>query len=650
MAAYSEEWVRRFLDSVPAALVSVDNQGRLAWANRQAASLFAYRLEDLAGQPAETLLAESDRAALAARLKTGRSPSSQSSGETTFEARGLRADGSQFPVEFRLSLLDEADGPRMLALVSDLTEQHRVRQALERTTADYEQLMESVRAIVWRGDIRTFQFTYVSPYAETLLGYPLARWTTEPTFWQDHIHPDDREWAVSYCLQASQEKKPYEFDYRMIAADGRAVWLHDLVRVSVEQDRPVELIGLMVDITARKKTEEALQATQEHLRQSQKMEAIGRLAGGIAHDYNNMLMTILGNCDLLLARLGGTEPMREDVEEIKKAGKRAAQLTRQLLAFSRKQVLQPKELDLNVLIGDMRPMLRPVLGENIELDTVLQTPLGWVRADRGQIEQTILNLAMNARDAMPKGGKLTIKTFNVEQTSEQVEKSLRRTPGAYVALQVSDTGVGMDAYTREHCFEPFFSTKDREAGSGLGLATVYGVVKQSGGSVEVASEPGQGATFTIFLPRVEGPAEEAAGVGSPAGVLSGTETILLAEDELMVRGVTREMLRQLGYTVLEASNGDEGLQASRGHGGRIHLLLTDVIMPGMNGRELAERVLAERPETRVLFMSGYTDDALLSHGALESGTALLQKPFSQEVLARKVREMLDAPPKSKSEV
>ena len=383
---------------------------------------------------------------------------------------------------------------------------------------------------------------------------------------------------------------------------------------------------------------------EDQLLQAQKLEAIGSLAGGLAHDFNNILTAITGYSELSLRRLGEEDPIRKNIQEIYKASQRAGDLTRQLLAFSRKQVMQPRVLNLNGIISNMERMLRRLLGEDIELATRLESKGVQVKVDEGQIEQVIMNLAVNARDAMPNGGKLTIETDVTTLGEDAAQRLLGLGAGPYVRLTVSDTGSGMDAEVRGKIFEPFFTTKQRGKGTGLGLATVYGIVKQSGGHIAVASEPEKGSTFQVYLPQAAGEISAAAREKpAPAPSAQGSETILLVEDEEAVRDLLREVLQGKGYRVLEARDGFEALRLSTGHSGSIDLLLTDVIMPKMNGRELAERLKPERPKTKVLYMSGYTDNAIVHRGVLEDGTAFLQKPFTPETLAQKVREILDKP-------
>ncbi len=384
-----------------------------------------------------------------------------------------------------------------------------------------------------------------------------------------------------------------------------------------------------------------LAQTQGQLEQAQKMDAIGRLAGGVAHDFNNLLTVILGRTDILLTQIKAEDPLRRGIALIQRTAGRAAELTKQLLAFSRKQVLEAVVLDLGVVTTDMKEMLARLIGEDIALVTNLAGTLGHVKADRGQIEQVVMNLAINARDAMPQGGQLVVETANADLDDEYVRRNVGSRPGPHVMLAVSDSGVGIPRELQRHIFEPFFTTKEQGKGTGLGLATVYGIVKQSGGYIEVDSEPGRGTTFRIYLPRVDSASPAAERSPRAAAPTGGTETILLVEDEDGVRELARDILRSSGYTVLEGRNGAEGLLLGERHQGALDLLLTDVVMPRMSGRELAERMVSLRPELSVLYMSGYTDDAVIRHGVLGSDTAFLQKPFTPAALVQRVRETLD---------
>jgi PAS domain S-box-containing protein len=394
-----------------------------------------------------------------------------------------------------------------------------------------------------------------------------------------------------------------------------------------------QVLGVATDITHHRRLE-------DQLRQAQKMEAVGRLAGGVAHDFNNLLTAIMGHADLLLAECGVNARVYADLAEIKRAAERAAGLTRQLLAFSRKQVLQPRRLDLNSVVANMESLLRRLIGEHIDLRTVAGRDVGSVEADPGQLEQVIMNLALNARDAMPRGGKLTVETAGVELDASFAATHHTVRPGRYVMLAVSDTGVGMDEHVKAHLFEPFFTTKEQGKGTGLGLATVYGIVKQSGGYIFPYSEPNRGATFKIYLPQVAGPSDAALTPEASGAELRGLETVLVVEDEAAVRKLASRVLTSRGYRVIVAADGQEALDTLARFDGGIDLLITDVIMPRVSGRELVDRVLPMRPDIKVLYLSGYTDDAVVRHGVLEEGVQFLQKPFTPDALARRVREVL----------
>ncbi|MHB8421025.1 MAG: hybrid sensor histidine kinase/response regulator [Myxococcales bacterium] len=405
---------------------------------------------------------------------------------------------------------------------------------------------------------------------------------------------------------------------------------------------PEGVFILSLDITDRKRAEEKLAHTEEQLRHAQKMEAVGRLAGGVAHDFNNLLSVVLTYSEMLMRRLSQDDPMRDDLAEIRKAGERATELTRQLLAFSRQQVLDPKVLDLNDVIGQTDRMLRRLMGEDIDLETRPGPNLGRIKADPGQLGQILMNLAVNARDAMPDGGKLTVETSNVELDEAYALGHVDLRPGAYVMLAVSDTGSGMDRATQARIFEPFFTTKEQGKGTGLGLSTVFGIVKQSGGNIWVYSEPGRGTTFKIYFPRTGEAPRPSAASESEFATFSGSETILLVEDDEQVRTLARTLLKRFGYRVLEARTPGEALSASERHAETIHLLLTDVVMPEMSGPELARRLTALRPSLKALCMSGYAGEAVLRHGLIDAGLPFLQKPITPETLGRKLREVLAA--------
>jgi len=449
------------------------------------------------------------------------------------------------------------------------------------------------------------------------------------------VHPEDLPLALELLGRVVRGELRPASQFRVRTAKGDFRVGEFSATPQLYEGRLVGILGIGRDVTERVQLE-------QQLRQAQKMEAVGRLAGGIAHDFNNILTAITGYADLLLEDLGATDPRRQDADEIHKAADRAAGLTRQLLAFSRQQVLQPTVLEVNTLVSDLEKMLRRLLGEDVALSTRLAPTTGRVKADPGQLEQVIMNLAVNARDAMPNGGKLTLETANVDLDDAYAADHYPARAGPFVMLAVSDTGIGMSEETQAHMFEPFFTTKEKGKGTGLGLATVYGIIKQSGGFIWVYSEVGQGTTFKLYLPRVEELAERASEPAQlPARPPRGTETVLVVEDEAPVRSVARQVLERHGYTVLEAPSAEAALDLAARYSGAIHLLLTDVVMPGLNGRQLASRLADLRPDARVIFMSGYTDEAVTRHGVLEPGSAYVQKPFTPDAIVRRVREVLD---------
>jgi PAS domain S-box-containing protein len=525
-------------------------------------------------------------------------------------------------------------------------EQARLNAALETHRRRLNNIVASVPGVVWESwsepDAATQRIDFVSDYVETMLVYTRKEWLSTPSFWLSIVHPNDRERTEKAAAAAFVGGKSSSvLEFRWVTKDGRSLWVESTLAVALdEQGRPAGLRGVTIDISERKRVEEALRKSEEQLQQSQKLEAIGQLAGGIAHDFNNLLTVVSGYCGLAMDQIQDQEFVRHSIEEVKKAGERAASLTRQLLAFSRKQVLQPKVIDLNSVVSEMGKMLQRLIGEDIELRTVLDFKLGNVKADPGQIEQVIMNLAVNSRDAMPNGGQLTIETANVLVDDQYILQHLAIKPGAYILLAISDTGVGIDKEAQAHIFEPFFTTKGTGRGTGLGLSTVYGIVKQSGGNIWVYSEVNKGTTFKIYLPRVDEDTPEYKQIQEPSELLHGFETILLAEDDQMVRDLVGQLLKSHGYQVLEAATGSIALKISARYEGHIDLLLTDVVMPEISGREVADQLAPARPEMKVLYMSGYTDDTIVRHRILDSDVSYLQKPFTPEALLLKVREVL----------
>ena len=509
------------------------------------------------------------------------------------------------------------------------------QEGLRRSEMNFRSLVTNAPYGICRCD-SAGQLLDVNPALLAVLGYSSAGELVGKHL--GALYADTHEWfELADHLRSSAPLNGLIVEWKRKDGTGTVVRVSGRAVSDGNNGRAFELFT--EDVTERR-------ALEQQLRQSQKMEAVGRLAGGIAHDFNNLLMVISGYSEFLLDRLGPEPALRGPAQEIASAAGRATSLTRQLLAFSRKQMLAPKVLDLNGVVTENLKMLTRVIGEDIDLVMVPAAGLGAVRADAGQMEQVIMNLAVNARDAMPSGGKLTIETSNVSLDDDYARVHAPLRPGDYVMLAISDTGLGMDSETQSHIFEPFFTTKGLK-GTGLGLSTVYGIVKQSGGYIWVYSEPGKGTTFKIYLPRVAEKAESPAQVASTAESVAaepGTETILLVEDETNLRYLARQFLEKQGYRVIEAADGAIAMQIAVAHEGMIHLLLTDVIMPGMNGRELAQRVSEIRPNTKVLYMSGYTENVIGHNGTLDAGVRLLQKPFTLSSLKSKVREVLDSTP------
>jgi PAS domain S-box-containing protein len=558
----------------------------------------------------------------------------------TVEVNILRKDGGLVLAEGQMSVLRDPQGQTTgwQVIYRDVTERRRAEEALRASEERYRSLVEgSIQGVYIHQD---FVLKFVNRALARIFGYDepadlvggnLARLLAP------HEVPRLQGYAAA---RLKGEPTPARYEVEGVRKDGTAIWVEVLPTVITWEGAPAILTTLH-DITEQKRAEEALRQSREALIQAQKMEAVGRLAGGIAHDFNNLLTVITGRSDLLLRRLGPEDPARRDVELVKRTADRAAALTQQLLAFSRKQMLQPRVLDLNVTVDGMARLLHRLIGENIELATVLEPRLDPVCVDPAQIEQVLLNLVVNARDAMPEGGRLTITTANVTINEAFVAENRGAREGAHVLLSVRDTGHGMSPDVQAHIFEPFFTTKGVGKGTGLGLATVYGIVKQHDGYITVQSAPWEGTTVRVYLPRAEGaPAEAAAPPGVPATLAAGSETVLLVEDQDDLRDFAREVLAMAGYTVLEAAEPERAIALATGHPGPIDLLLTDVVMPQMSGRALAERLAPSRPGMKILYMTGYTDEAIVHHGVLDPGTLLLTKPFTPDVLTRRVQAVL----------
>jgi two-component system, cell cycle sensor histidine kinase and response regulator CckA len=518
---------------------------------------------------------------------------------------------------------------RTMGLRAEITERYRAEELLRESEERYRDLFENANDLI-HSFTPDGRIVYANRAWKNSLGYSdedISKLTI-----QEVIHPDGRESFDNQLAKLFRGETVDKAEITLVTKSGKKI-LGDASRTcKMVEGKPAFIRSIIRGITERRLLE-------DQLRQTVKMEAIGQLAGGVAHDFNNLLTIISGYGQMLEDSAGPKE--REYVEEILKASERAAALTRQLLAFSRRQILAPQVLDLNAIVVNLEKMLKRPIGEHIELATVQAPDLGRVKADAGQVEQVILNLCVNARDAMPDGGKMTIETANVELDEAYARTHSAVVPGPYVLLAVSDTGEGMDAETMTHIFEPFFTTKEKGQGTGLGLSTVHGIVNQSAGSIWVYSEMGRGSTFKVYLPRIQASATLSPAVSAPASI-RGTETILVVEDEVAVRSLVRETLQSYGYNVLESQGAEHAITILNDYAESIHLLLTDVVMPQVSGKELAKRLAPLHPETDILFMSGYTDNAIVRHGVLDANTFFLQKPFMPKTLVTKVREVLDA--------
>jgi PAS domain S-box-containing protein len=552
------------------------------------------------------------------------------------ECLHIRADGTDYPILLSTSVIKDQAGRVMgtLGIAQDITERKETEDKLRRLADIVESSDDAIISKSLDGTIQTW-----NGGAERMYEYSAVEAIGKPI---SIIFPDEQRDEIPMILnKVNGGEILRNFETIRARKDGKQIRI--ALTVSPIKDASGRIVGASAigrDITQSKQMEEMF-------RQAQKMEAVGRLAGGVAHDFNNLLSVIIGYSEMLLERAEIDGQVRKKCEEIKRAGDRAASLTRQLLAYSRQQVLEPRVLNINTCVTEMEKMLRRLIGEDIELRTSLDPTLACVKADPGQIEQVIMNLAVNARDAMPEGGKLFVETSNAELDEEY---ALRHPPfivGRYVILAVTDTGVGMSQETKAHIFEPFFTTKELGKGTGLGLSTVYGVVKQSAGYIWFYSEPGQGSVFKIYLPRVDGSEVQIRPAKSELELHRGVETVLLVEDEQSVRTLTRNLLEEGGYTVLEAKNGAHAVEIANEHYGPIHLLLTDVVMPGMNGPAVADKILPIHSKAKVLYVSGYSSSFGTQTGLVPVEANLLQKPFSRASLLRKVRNLLDMQKKSK---
>jgi PAS domain S-box-containing protein len=622
---------QQYLDTADVMLLALDVQGRVTSINRKGCDVLGWSESELVGRSwIETCLPPRVREALSRKFDA------LTSGDlATVENPVLTKAGEERLIEWRNRVLRDEAG-RVTGTFSsgaDITERHAAVEALRTTEERMRFALTNAGVGIWDMDYTT-GVARMSEIQEGLYGFEPGTFGGTFDDFIKGVHPDDRPALLETLEKATKAGEDFSTLHRSVWPDGTVRWLSNAGRIHLgENGEPVRGVGISMDVTERRTLEE-----QYH--QAQKMEAVGRLAGGVAHDFNNLLTAILGYCQLLLADLDPLDPRRADVNEIHSAGESAARLTRQLLTFSRKQIIEPRPLHLNDIVTNMRGLLGRLIGEDVEIVVNLRPDLMPVTADSGQMEQIVLNLAVNARDAMPNGGTLTIETANVDFDQHYTNRHFSVKPGSYVVLTVSDTGTGMTPEVQARLFEPFFTTKELGKGTGLGLATVHGIVMRCSGSIDVYSEVGRGTSFKVYLPRggtsnATDEASLAVGESRAAG-----ETVLVVEDADGVRYLAKRVLERQGYRVLLSSNADEAVRQFD-QTPSIDVILTDVIMPGASGSELVRQLMGRRPDLKVLYMSGYTEDAITHHGVLDPGIAFIHKPFTAETLGRKIREVLD---------
>lgn len=622
---------QRYLGTADVIMIALDLDGRITLANRYACSVLGWTSYELLGRDwAETCLPAGARDTQRKKFRN------LVGGDLSIvENAVLTRSGKERLIEWRNTVLRDDAGEIIGTFSSgtDVTERNRAVQALRTTEERMRFALEAAGVGIWDMDFTTGMLQW-SEILESQHGLRPGAFGGTFAASVDRVHPEDRNAFLETMANANRSGADFSLQYRTIWPDGTVRSLSGAGRIRLgENGAPVRGVGISMDVTDR-------HALEAQFHQAQKMEAIGRLAGGVAHDFNNLLTAILGYCELLLTDLAPDDPRKGDITEIQKAGVSAAALTRQLLAFSRKQIIEPTMLDLNAVVTDIRAMLGRLIAEDVQIVVSLGPKLALVKADRGQVEQIVLNLAVNARDAMPTGGTLTIQTANVVLDANYGKAHLSLKPGSYVVLTVTDSGSGMTPQVQARLFEPFFTTKEVGKGTGLGLATVHGIVTRGGGSINVYSELGRGTTFEVYFPRAE--ADEPV-VDVPPTVVrphAGSETVLVVEDSDGLRELAKRMLERRGHKVLVAANAEEAVRLFEGNGS-IDVLLTDVVMPGASGPDLTRQLLERRPSLKVIYMSGYTEEAIVHHGVLNPGVAFLHKPFSSEALGQKIREVLD---------
>jgi PAS domain S-box-containing protein len=641
--AGAESRFRELVEFSPDAILTVDG-GRIRTANEQVERLFRWSRTELVGQPVEVLLPARVRAQhVVDRIEFQKHPHVRRMGEGR-QLTALRKDGTQFPVEVSLSPLQGNGDQIVICIVRDVTERHEAERALRQSEEKYRMVVDGASEVFYRvsvaDDPLRGRVEFVSARCEAITGRRPEEFTADSSLWIESVHPDDRQalWESTQTVLASRRAGTRYYRIRDLAGTYHA--MADRVVPLVDAEGHVlGYQGTARDVTENVRAEGDRLRLQRQLEQAQRVEAVGRLAGGVAHDFNNVLTVMVGNCELALSQLDPGCSARANLVEVAEAGKRAAALTRQLLAFGRQQIISPRTLNLNAQLANLEGMLRRAIGEDIDLIFTLADNLWPVRLDPSQLDQIVINLSVNAHDAMPSGGSLTVETENVTLDDTYATAHVGLLPGDYVRLIVKDTGCGMYRATLEHAFEPFFTTKPAGKGTGLGLATVYGIVKQNDGFINVHSELGQGTSVEIHIPRYQGEEREAP-VTQVATAPGGHERVLLVEDNEQLRQLARKLLGRLGYEVLEAAGPSAALELCERQEDEIHLLLTDVVMPTMNGPELSARVTSLKPGIKTLYMSGYPSDLIAHRGLLHEGLHCLEKPFDLNALATAVRAAL----------
>jgi len=642
----SERKYRELVENANSIILRMDTSGTITYFNEYASRFLGFPREEILGRNVlETIIPPVDSNGRDL-ISMVRSITARPEHYKLNENENICKDGTRVWVAWTNTPILDDTGKcvEILCVGNDITERRRAEEALKESESRWQFALEGAGDGVWDWNLQTNKVFFSRRWKE-MLGYADEEIGDSLSEWERRVYPDDLVLCYSELNRHLGGETPvYQAEYRMLCRDGTYKWVLDRGKV-IERSadgKPLRVIGTHADVTERKRAEAEREKLEAQLLQSQKMEAVGQLAGGVAHDFNNLLQIILGNVDLLQSELGQLTPNGGPLDEVRKAAERAADLTRQLLAFSRRQVIQPVMLNLNDLVQSLLKMIRRLIGEHINLVFLPGESPGLIRADKGQIEQIVMNLCVNARDAMPKGGTLTIETRNVVIDKAYCIDHPWAVEGRYLLLNVTDTGAGMDEATRSRIFEPFFTTKGLGHGTGLGLATVYGIVKHHNGLIHVYSELGRGTSFKVYLPQAEGVAEKVF-VRSEAPAAGGSETILVAEDEGMVRDLVVRLLESAGYKVLAAIDGEDALRVFHEHSGSIDMALLDVIMPKLGGREVMERIQAENPRIRFLFSSGYSANAIHTDFVIKEGLRLIAKPYLREDLLRAVRETLDAP-------